>query len=318
METRASLCVSLRDTEETERHFTVVKSRTDLKDLQDLFIRQQQLEADISSLLKLDVKPLEEQTARLQLLCPEKVQVMDKDIKETIKIWTELQGKVQGNNRRIQSAGQLRRFFHSYLEMISWTEDTRAEIFLESPGERVSPNRREQLDRRMEEKLREFEDLARDGWKFIREEHSLRQTIKERLEELQGMLGWVVTTWRDQKHQRIVGSKGEWQKSKDLQDSTQQVEALDGHRIGRSPPEVLQSHHTSLRIRGATLRRYGRKAHSPVGAEVQEEISGCSDGPVWLEPRRLPTSMGLAEAEEDRVKVRTLSGLWKVQSASGY
>lgn len=40
-------------------------------------------------------------------------------------------------------------------------------------------------------------------------QHLSSPQIKERLEELQSMLGWVLVRWRAQRHQRDLGSKQE-------------------------------------------------------------------------------------------------------------
>ncbi|XP_018118242.1 uncharacterized protein LOC108716554 isoform X2 [Xenopus laevis] len=313
-----------KETEERESGFAMVKSRAELKDLQEVFIQQKQLEANISGLLRLEVRQLEEQVTRMQELCPEKTQMIGRNVKETLGAWTQLQNGVQGNNSRMQRASQLRRFFQSYLDMISWTEETRSQIFLENPGEKVTLTWREELERRIEEKLKEFEELASIGWKFIGEEHFLAQTIKERLEELQGMLSWVLMRWRCQKKQKTMENKTEWRRSKDKQDSSQvpQEEPSNRHQMAIIPPEAFEklqskgSRLTSIPTKGPTLRRYGRKTHSPMsleqhlcllsagsqresplGAELLEETSRskCSEGPLWLEPRELPSAAGTVE-----------------------
>ncbi|XP_031757902.1 uncharacterized protein LOC100494783 [Xenopus tropicalis] len=315
------------ETDERERGFALGKSRAELKDLQGIFIQQQQLEADISGVLRLEVTRLEEQLARVQELCPEKTQMMGRNVGETLGAWVQLQDGVRGNSSRMQRASQLLRFFQSYLDMISWTEETRSQIFLESPKEGVSLMWREELERRIEEKLKEFEELAGIGWKFIGEEHFLAHTIKERLEELQGMLSWVLMRWRCQKKQKPPGDKeAEWPRGNNAQGPSPVVQEEPSNPPASIPPEAFEKLHskgpTPVPPKGPTLRRYGRKthspmsleqhlrllsgapqSHSPLGAELLEETSRskCSEGPVWLEPREFPSvAGGPGEEHEER------------------
>ncbi|XP_062980281.1 uncharacterized protein LOC134397501 isoform X2 [Elgaria multicarinata webbii] len=90
--------------------------------------------------------------------------------------------------------------------MISWTEDTRAQIFSESLSSRgLSEAQWEELENNMETKFKEFKELAAAGWELVADEHYLSETIKERIEELQSMLGWVMVRWRAQSTQKDDG-----------------------------------------------------------------------------------------------------------------
>lgn len=61
----------------------------------------------------------------------------------------------------------------------SWTEDTRAQIFSESPSSSSIPETPcEELERRIEEKLKEFEALAAAGQQLLSEEHYLSATVR--------------------------------------------------------------------------------------------------------------------------------------------
>lgn len=61
----------------------------------------------------------------------------------------------------------------------SWTEDTRAQIFSESPSGHGLPDTPcEELERRIEGKLKEFEVLAAVGQQLVSEEHYLSATVR--------------------------------------------------------------------------------------------------------------------------------------------
>lgn len=61
----------------------------------------------------------------------------------------------------------------------SWTEDTRAQIFSESPSSSSVPETPcEELERRIEEKLKEFEALSAAGQQLVSEEHYLSATVR--------------------------------------------------------------------------------------------------------------------------------------------
>ncbi|XP_075060586.1 uncharacterized protein LOC142145032 isoform X2 [Mixophyes fleayi] len=220
-----------RQMEAAEQDFTAVKKQTDMRELQGMFIQQQQLESDMSGAISEELRKLDEGRDRLQELCPVRSQKLGWRIEETLQACSHLQGHIQENQNRLQRTARLRDFFLSYLGMISWTEDMRAQVLLESPGDRLSPGRREELEKSIEGKLKEFEVLAGIGWKLIGEDHLLAQTIKERLEELQGMLSWVLMRWRCQK-QRIGGNKTQRLKTNEVLESSKVMKVtrkLDFH-----------------------------------------------------------------------------------------
>lgn len=60
----------------------------------------------------------------------------------------------------------------------SWTEDTRAQIFSESPsGPGFLETQCEELEKKIEGKLQEFEELAAAGQQLVAEEHYLSATV---------------------------------------------------------------------------------------------------------------------------------------------
>ncbi|XP_051469858.1 uncharacterized protein LOC127382371 isoform X2 [Apus apus] len=197
-----------RATAQAESGFTTVKSEKDLQGLQGLLSQQQEMEHVMSETLKGQLEELERAAAHLQELCPAQLCPVSQEVQRTLQAWAGLQELLRETRARVQQAGRLWHFFKDYLAMISWTEDTRAQIFSESPSGHGFPEAPcEELERRIEGKLKEFEALAAVGQELVSEEHYLSPTIKERLEELQSMLGWVLVRWRAQKHQRDPGSK---------------------------------------------------------------------------------------------------------------
>lgn len=63
----------------------------------------------------------------------------------------------------------------------SWTEDTRAQIFSESGSAHGLPQAEwEELERKIEGKFKEFEELAAAGQKLVSEEHYLSETVSGR------------------------------------------------------------------------------------------------------------------------------------------
>ncbi|XP_030354667.1 uncharacterized protein LOC115613432 isoform X2 [Strigops habroptila] len=200
----------VRDIIQAESGFTAVKSEKDLEGLQGLLSQQQELECAVSETLQGQLEELQRASAHLEELCPARLCPVSREVQETLRAWARLQELLQETRAHVQQASRLRLFFKDYLAMISWTEDTRAQIFSESSsGHGLPETPCEELERRIEGKLKEFEALAASGQQLVSEEHYLSAMIKERLEELQSMLGWVLVRWRAQRHQRDTGSKQE-------------------------------------------------------------------------------------------------------------
>ncbi|KAM5164461.1 LOW QUALITY PROTEIN: uncharacterized protein ACMZJ9_006937 [Mantella aurantiaca] len=301
-----------RRMEEVEHDYMAAKKYTELRDLLEISALHQHAEGEVMGEMQVEVRRLEEQRDRLQELCPQRSQILGRSIEETLQAWAQLQEDIQMNRTRLHRTSQLREFFLSYLGMISWTEETRDQILSDSPEDRLSPAWREGLERSIDSKMKEFEDLAGIGWKLIGEDRLLTQTIKERLEELQGMLSWVLMRWRCQKHPKITGNKNQRaNQEEDLQHAHGSLQSIkfecsveeDG--TPAAPPP-----------RGPARRRYRRKALSPMlfqqplrlsggtdnedGADLLEDVPGkCADGPLWLEPKVLPTGPGMEEQEEE-------------------
>ncbi|KFU84724.1 hypothetical protein M959_06366, partial [Chaetura pelagica] len=115
----------------------------------------------MSETLKGQLEELERAAARLQELCPARLCPVSQEVQRTLQAWAGLQELLRETRARVQQAGRLWHFFRDYLAMISWTEDTRAQIFSESPSGHGFPEAPcEELERRIEGKLKEFEALA--------------------------------------------------------------------------------------------------------------------------------------------------------------
>ncbi|XP_073484810.1 uncharacterized protein [Aquarana catesbeiana] len=307
-----------RKMEEVEQDYMAAKKYTELRDLQEISALHQQAEAEVTGEMQAEVRRMEEQRGPLQDLCPQRSQELGRSLEETLQAWGQLQEDIQKNRTRLHRTSQLREFFLSYLGMISWTEETRAQILSDSPEDRLSPAWREGLERSIDGKMKEFEVLAGVGWKLIGEDRLLTQTIKERLEELQGMLSWVLMRWRCQKHPRIMGTKT--QRTKEAVVPTQAENTQHAHgSLQSDKSECPTEEDTTPTVpppRGPVRRRYRRKALSPMlfqqplrlsggtdseeGAELLEDAPRkCADGPLWLEPKVLPTGPRVEEVEEE-------------------
>ncbi|XP_069464952.1 uncharacterized protein [Ambystoma mexicanum] len=230
-----------RDVLETERDFAVVKSELGLEGLQGLQEKQTSMECHTLEALKVVMGEVETSAARLEELCPGQLQSVGPEIRGALEAWAELQRTVQENQAKLQRASQLRAFFRNYLAMISWTEDTRTQVFSEAiDADGLPTAQREELDRKIEAKFKQFEELADAGRKLIAEEHYLSDTIKERIEELQSMLGWVLVRWRAQKRQKNPAKKKDKKKVKDGQGEVivDKVTAVPEQPLKADPPET--------------------------------------------------------------------------------
>ncbi|XP_066552612.1 spectrin beta chain, non-erythrocytic 1 isoform X5 [Amia ocellicauda] len=186
-----------------------VKCEPDKCGLYSLEDQQDDLEIDYD-VIKEDVDEMEKLAARLEDLCPERMHILAEDVQATQQAWEELGKSIAENRGRLRQFLQLQDFFRNYLAMISWTEDTRACIFSETPvhsGKGSQVPMTAELDVKIEQKFAEFDELAEAGQKLIDEEHPLTEMIKERTEELRSMLGWILVRWRAQKHQRNRGKR---------------------------------------------------------------------------------------------------------------
>ncbi|XP_048059882.1 spectrin beta chain, non-erythrocytic 1 isoform X4 [Megalobrama amblycephala] len=172
---------------------------------------QDQLEAEYG-VLKEEVGAMKSLASRLSDVCPERMNAVGTEIQTCLYSWEELGKSVAENKKRLRQFGHLRHFFRNYLAMISWTEDTRSCIFSESALRQSRENQEplvEVLDRQIEQKFEEFDQLTVAGKKLFGDEHHLNKMIRERMEELRSMLGWILVHWRAQKDQLLSRQKAE-------------------------------------------------------------------------------------------------------------
>uniref|UniRef100_A0A8C4IKA7 PH domain-containing protein n=1 Tax=Dicentrarchus labrax TaxID=13489 RepID=A0A8C4IKA7_DICLA len=185
---------------ETDMAIQCEPDRCGLEALQE---KQDHLEIDYE-VIRGEVKEMENQASRLEELCPERVHVLGAKIQATLQGWAELGKSVTENKSRLQEFMQLQDFFRSYLAMISWTEDTRSCIFSATAlhlGKDGQKPLAAELDMQIEQKFEEFDELVATGRNLLDKEHHLTQMVRERMEELRSMLGWILVHWRAQKQQ---------------------------------------------------------------------------------------------------------------------
>ncbi|XP_059215933.1 spectrin beta chain, non-erythrocytic 5 [Centropristis striata] len=252
---------------ETDMAVQCEPDRCGLEVLQE---RQDHLEIDYE-VIREEVKEMENQASRLEELCPERVHILGAKIQTLLQGWTELEKSVTENKSRLREFVQLQDFFRSYLGMISWTEDTRSCIFSDTAlhlGKDGQKPLAAELDMQIEQKFEEFDELAETGRNVLDKEHHLTQMVKERMDELRSMLGWISVHWRAQKQQ--------WLHKKSRQETSQDniyseaticppftessAPELEAHRSHPSP--VIPSEEDKLKAAGDS---------QPRQAEQQEE-----------------------------------------------
>nr|XP_006126579.1 uncharacterized protein LOC102448657 isoform X2 [Pelodiscus sinensis] len=279
-----------RDLAQVERSFATVKSKLDLQGLQGLLSQQQEMEFNISEGLEENMGELEKAAMRLDKFCLAQMHDLGQQIQGRLQAWKELQKLVLENKTHVQQAYRLQQFFANYLAMISWTEDTRAQIFSENVSAHgLLEAHWEELERKIEGKFQEFEELAAAGQMLVSEEHYLSETIKERLEELRSMLGWVLVRWRAQKQHWEPGSK----KDQDpcAQAAVPEAESVPDPDACKGPQPTLRSLASPQGPGTQPLRREGEVA-SPSAPSIPDapqvpEQSGANPAdsmPLEVEP----------------------------------
>ncbi|XP_029595111.1 uncharacterized protein LOC115178186 isoform X2 [Salmo trutta] len=204
-------------------------------ELEGLQEQQDELERDYQ-VIKEEVEELERLASQLQVLLPEMAGALGEDVHATQQAWQELGWSMAENQCNLQQFRQLQDFLRAYLAMISWTDDTQTCIFSEASAQQwrlAESSVPSELDLRIEQKFDEFDKLAAAGQKLIKERHHLADIIKERTEELQSMLGWILVYWRAQKDQ--LG----WERSRDSRRSG--APQGDATRFSQGQPQNLSS-----------------------------------------------------------------------------
>uniref|UniRef100_A0A672ZWJ5 PH domain-containing protein n=2 Tax=Sphaeramia orbicularis TaxID=375764 RepID=A0A672ZWJ5_9TELE len=180
-----------------------VQCKPDRCGLEGLWDQQDQLEMDYE-VLRGEVQQMQDQASQLQDLCPERMRTLWTRVQTTLEAWAELRTSLTQNHARLQEFVQLQDFFRRYLGMISWTEDTRSCIFSDTALHFGKDGQRPlaaELDMQIEQKFEEFDELAATGRNLLDSQHHLTQMVRERMEELRSMLGWILVHWRVQKQQ---------------------------------------------------------------------------------------------------------------------
>ncbi|KAM4591138.1 uncharacterized protein mymx isoform 2-T2 [Odontesthes bonariensis] len=234
--------------------------------------KQDHLEIDYE-IIREEVKEMENQASRLKEVCPERLHMLGAKIQATLQAWNELGKSVTDNRSRLQEFVQLQDFFRSYLAMISWTEDTRSCIFSDTALHLGRDGQRPlaaELDLQIEQKFEEFDELAMTGKNLLDKEHHLMQMVRERMEELRSMLGWISVHWRAQKQQ--------WLHKKNRQESSQDniySEALMCPPITEtSAPEFLSQQPHVVNICEDTAQAAADRYPSPLLPERTEQHEG--------------------------------------------
>ncbi|XP_067835519.1 uncharacterized protein [Heptranchias perlo] len=187
-----------------------MESEPDPEGLLHLLNQQEGLEL-AAACVQGEAGEMREKAYRLVGRCPGLARRLGQEIEGTLQASEELAGRNTENRARLRQVSTLETFFRSYLAMISWTEGTRSSIFSDGPltvaksGEerlKMKTTVGEDLDRTIEQKFEEFEELVKAGLKLVEEEHRASVTIKERLQELKSMLVWILVCWQSQKEQR--------------------------------------------------------------------------------------------------------------------
>nr|XP_023966922.1 uncharacterized protein LOC101953621 isoform X1 [Chrysemys picta bellii] len=287
------------DIAQVESGFATVKSELDLQGLQGLLSQQREMEFNMSEALEGDVEELEKAVIHLENLCPARMHDMGPEIQGTLQAWEELRKLVLENKGHVQRAARLQQFFGDYLAMISWTEDTRAQIFSESVSAHGLPETQwEELERKIEAKFKEFEELAAAGQTLVSEEHYLSETIKERLEELRSMLGWVLVRWRAQKHHWDAGNKSDGKQGQEdpldsvlsvspscqdpcAQAAVPEADGILGPITSKGPQPTLCSL-TPPQGPRTQLQRREREVASPSSPSIPDPLQGLEQS--WEDP----------------------------------
>ncbi|XP_021413058.2 uncharacterized protein LOC110486064 isoform X1 [Oncorhynchus mykiss] len=237
----AEFSMDILDTE-TDMAVRCEPNSSELEGLQE---QQDELERDYQ-VIKEEVGEIEGLASQLQVLLPEMAGALGENVHATQQAWQELGWSIAENQCNLQQFRQLQDFLRAYLAMISWTEDTQTCIFSEASAQQwrlAELSVPSELDLRIEQKFDEFDKLAAAGQKLIKERHHLADIIKERTEELQSMLGWILVYWRAQKDQLGRERSGDSRRS----DAPQG----DASRFSQGQPQNLSSlaeHKSSERL----------------------------------------------------------------------
>ncbi|XP_026852423.2 uncharacterized protein si:dkey-238i5.2 isoform X3 [Electrophorus electricus] len=162
--------------------------------------QQDGLEVDYL-LIEREVEGMEILVRSLQVPLGDMDELLTGEVQPVLQIWEEVRHNMEENRERLAKFNQLRDYFTSYLELIEWTESTRSAILSGSTADQWKDIEVQQMNSGLEQKLLEFDQLAAAGQRLEDEGNYPKETIKERTEELRGMLGWIQANWKTQREQ---------------------------------------------------------------------------------------------------------------------
>ncbi|CAL8270979.1 unnamed protein product [Gadus morhua 'NCC'] len=180
--------------------------------MMDTFTQQQHTLELEQEVMRPDVEELEHVTSDPQC----------EDMGACLQAWEDVTRGLAENNLCLQHMENIRRFLRDYLDIISWAEETRTALLSKGPpqssvgrdhpGPQLEPpldpplhrlpepplhhppapeDHQDPVHHRVQQKLKDLSVLEAEGRLLFPESSHLAPTIKERMEELQGMLGWI-------------------------------------------------------------------------------------------------------------------------------
>ncbi|KAM6972492.1 uncharacterized protein FYW47_004643 [Aplochiton taeniatus] len=176
-------------------HWVPNASSSTLNALQE---QQEQLEVDYRT-IKEDMGKMERLARGLQGRPTQAEGASGEEFRAALQACEELGWSLAENQARLLQFSQLQDFLQSYLHMIAWAEEVRRGIFSEA-GDQDDVL---ELDLQVKQQVEGLDRLAQAGRRLVTDRHQLAAIIKERTEELQSMLGWILEHWRTQRKQMI-------------------------------------------------------------------------------------------------------------------
>ncbi|TRY82089.1 hypothetical protein DNTS_024093, partial [Danionella cerebrum] len=188
----AELSMDLLD---IETDTTVFRDLSCLEELHE----QQNDQEDHYNIIEAEVHEMERLATQQQIPPPQRRDPLREEVQAILQAWEEVGRSMAENRVRLSKFQQIREYFEKYLNMITWTENTRSCLLAGSSAWRNSEAA--EIDRSIKTKLDEFSKLTAAAQSLMQEESPLKDIIKERTDELQSMLGWIQVNWRSKRHQ---------------------------------------------------------------------------------------------------------------------
>ncbi|KAM4603437.1 uncharacterized protein ACJ7VT_018153 [Polymixia lowei] len=272
----------------------VVRCEPGASDLDDLQEQQDKLELE-QQMIREEVEEMERLTSDLQAVSPEEAGVVAEDVQAMLQAWEELGWTMTDNHASLQHFQEMQAFLKTYLAMISWAEETRGCIFSEISTKRSGGLKSaafSELDGRIQQKLEDFDELVETGQKLLKDRLHLAEIIKERTDELQSMLGWILVHWKretDSTHKVVSGrhqseSQPHSAQSADLTGSLLSGQEVAGMKLqGPREPPVQRDNSCQREKTNKTALNLHRGS---------SDETGPSPGVVLEEPSAMVTPIG--------------------------